>query len=174
MTDALRPAGNDSIWSELAAWYLLAADLRHVVAATRALQHQQKQSGSDPALLRCLWTSAHIAYARCFVDGPGAKLDQAMFDGRPDGRGPSHRMLLHTARGHLARPANPSLLVRVDLEQDGDGQPIGIRYTPSSNDTGAHDVASLAWLAAEALKHVETIEAGLIASLKAKLQASSN
>jgi hypothetical protein len=170
MSDALRPPSNDSTWTELAAWYLLAADLRHVVGATRALQ-QQQQSGNDPILLRCLWASAHIAYARCFVDGSAAKLDQAMFDGLPDGRGQSHRVLLHTARGHLTRAPNPLSLVSVDLEQDGDGQPIGIRYTPSSHDLGPRDVASLAWLAAEALKHVETVEVALIASLKTKLQA---
>jgi hypothetical protein len=175
MNDTVRAAGNDDISRELAGWYLLAADLRHVVAATRSLQHQSRQSVNDSTVSRSLWTSAHIAYARCFVDGPTAKIDPAMFDGLPDGRAQAHRFLLFTANKHLTQPLNPFLLVRVGIEHDAGARPIGIKYTPSSNDATApspHDVANLAWLAAEALKHVENIEAALVARLKDRLQAS--
>ena len=174
MDDAVRPAGNDDIPRELAGWYLLSADLRHAVAAVRL--HQQRQSLNDPTIARGLWTSAHIAYARCFVDGPTVKLDPAMFDGLPDGRGQAHRFLLFTANKHLAQPLNPSLHVRVDVEHDAQGRAIGIKYARSPSDApvpNAHDAANLAWLAAEALKRVETIEAGLIARLKERLRASS-
>src|SRR5665213_2256387 len=54
-----RPADFDAISRELAGWYLLASDLRHVVAATRALQHQQRQSVNEPTVSRRLWASAH-------------------------------------------------------------------------------------------------------------------
>ncbi len=172
MTDAVQAGDNDDVSRELAGWYLLAADLRHVVAATRALQHQQRQSVADPIVMRCLWTSAHIAYARCFVDGPTVKLDRTMFEGLPDGRGTAHRFLLHTANKHLAQPLNPFLQVRVSVARDADGQPIGIAYAPSSDDASSQDVASLAWLAVNALKQVETMEASLVKRLKDRLGTS--
>ena len=172
MTDTVRPAADDDISRELAGWYLLATDLRHVVSATRSLERQRGQSGNDPTLMRSLWTSAHIAYARCFVDGPTVKLDPAMFDDRADAPRQAHRFLLFTANKHLAQPLNPFLHVRVGVEHNADGRPIGIKYTPSSNDGSSSDAANLAWLAAEALKHVETIEAALAARLKARLLAS--
>jgi hypothetical protein len=175
MNDAARHSDTDDISRELAGWYLLAADLRHVIAATRSLQHQQRQFVTDPALSRSLWTSAHIAYARCFVDGPTVKLDPAMFDGLPDGHAQAHRFLLFTANKHLAQPLNPFLQVRVGVEYDADERPIGIKYTPSANDTtraSPEDAANLAWLAAQALKHVETIETNLAGRLKNQLLAS--
>lgn len=47
-----------------------------------------------------------------------------------------------------------------------------IEYTPSSNDGSPDDAANLAWLAAEALEHVETVESAFAARLKARLLAS--
>ena len=171
MNETVRPAVNDDISRELAGWYLLAADLRHVVSATRALQHQQRQTISDPTVSRCLWVSAHIAYARCFVDGPTVKLDPAMFDNLPDGRTQAHRFLLFTANKHLAQPLNPFLQVRIGVQYDIEDRLVGIKYTPSSNDPSPQDAANLAWLAAEALKHVETIEDGLVGRYKTRLLA---
>lgn len=140
MTDTVRPVDNDDISRELAGWYLLAADLRHVVAATRSLQYRQRLPVNDPTLSRCLWTSAHIAYARCFVDGPTVKLDPAMFDELPDGRRQAHRFLLFTANKHLAQPLNPFLQVGVGVEYTPTPglsasstrrrQPTGARKTP--------------------------------------------
>ena len=171
MPDPARPVGDEDIPRELAGWYLLEADLRHVVSAARALQHQQRQSIGDPTVARCLWTAAHIVYARCFVVGPTVKLDPAMFDGQPDGHAQAHRYLLFTANKHLSQPLNPFLQVRVSIERDADDALVGIKYTPTSNEPSQQDVANLSWLAANALKHVETIETGLIARLKERLQA---
>ena len=175
MTSAVRAAACDDITRELAGWYLLAADLRHAVAATRALQQQARQSVKDSTALRSLWISAHLAYARCFVDGPTVKIDASIFDGLSGGRAQAHRFLLLTASKHLAQPPNPLPFVRVDIEHDAEARPIGIKYIPSSTDAAApdsHDIGSLAWLSMEALKHVEVIEARLVARLKDCLQAN--
>lgn len=149
----------------------MAADLRHVVAATRLLLVQTGQSVGDPVVKRGLWVSAHIAYARCFVSDTPIRLDPAMFDEAGEGRPTAHRFILHTVKQHLARTADPLSAIRIGVQLDDQGQPIGLGNLPGPNATQSRDIQHLNWLAAEALKRVELAENGLTDRLKQKLKA---
>lgn len=99
---------------EIAEIWLVMADLQFVGMATKKLLKLQNGGEMDEVAIRCLWTGAIEAYARCFATGRRFRLDKAqVFAGQPAELN-DHDQALTLRNEHTAHPV-------MDLEKGGAG-----------------------------------------------------
>lgn len=150
----------DSTASELAEWWAIAHDLDHVIAAISKLLSMFDKAEEDPTLQRALWTSALVAYIRCFKTGRRTTLDPEIYkalEGQPI---EAHQYYKDTRDKHIAHPVNSFEETKIGALTDTSGKVIGIGHAHGfriSDDR--QGVWQLGNLATVARKHVsETIE----------------
>ena len=155
----------------LAAWYAVAYDLQHVIAATKLLVGLLHQAERDETVVRSLWSSALVSYVRCFGSGRRARLDVVIYgqlQGDPIG---THQYYKDTRDKHIAHPVNAFEEVRVGLLTDDSGAAVGMGHLATFRISDSLEgVAQLGALATEAMRHVvgviQPLEASIIACAK--------
>lgn len=139
----------------IAGWHAIAYDLRHVISATKLLLGLLQQEERDDTLVRSLWSSALVAYVRCFGSGRRARLDQEIYSGLPGDPLGTHQYYKDTRDKHIAHPVNAFEEVRVGVMLDDSGAPVGIGHLAAFRlCDAAEGVAQLGRLASFALGHV--------------------
>ncbi len=112
----------------IADWYAVAYDLEHVVTATKSLVNLLAQPKHDSTLVRSLWTSALISYARCFGSGRRARLEPYIFANLQGDPLDTHQYYIDTRNKHIAHPVNAFEEVRVGLVLDKAGTSLCIGH----------------------------------------------
>lgn len=139
----------------IADWYGIAYDLKHVISATKTLVNLLLQTERDNTLVRSLWSSALVAYVRCFKTGKRICLDPEIYAGLPGDPIGTHQYYKDTRDKHIAHPVNAFEEVRVGVLLDDLGAPVAIGHLAAfrlcDDEAG---VAQLGRLASFSLEHI--------------------
>ena len=160
----LREITNDAA-AELAEWWAIAYDLDHVISATTKLLSLFDDHSKDLTLIRALWTSALIAYIRCFTPGRRARLDPEIYKQLQGQPLETHQWYKDTRDKHIAHPVSRFEETKIGLFIDESGMVAGLGHLyvfRASDDRPG--VRQFGVLATVARKHVT----GVIQAIEAK------
>jgi hypothetical protein len=91
---------------ELAEWVSIANDLQHVIEACKLLIEMMDSGNEDATLQRALWSSALVAYVRCFKTGRRMSLNPSIYSGLEGDLLALHQTNVDTRDKHIAHPVN--------------------------------------------------------------------
>ncbi len=136
-------------------------DLVAVIEMTKRLSEFLRQGSQDHLLIRSLWTSALVIYARCFTSGKRYGLPEDIFSDLPGEPIAAHRSYIHTRNKHIAHSVNVFEETHIGVvlsTQDQEAESIdvlGVAELHSSRlSDAAEGVEQLGRLAAHAIRHV--------------------
>ena len=112
----------------LADWWAVAHDLDHVIAATKMLYEALQAGQDDGPAVRALWTSALVAYIRCFGSGKRIRLDPVIFFSLPGQPLETHQWYKDTRDKHIAHAVNGFEEVRVGVAFDASNNPVAVGH----------------------------------------------
>lgn len=142
----------------LAGWHAVALDLQHVIHATQSLIRLLQQTEPDTTIVRSLWSSALVSYARCFAHGCRVRLEKSMYRHLPGDPIGTHDYYKHTRDKHIAHPVNAFEEVRVGVMTDDEGAVVGVGHLACFRISDAVEgVAQLEALASVAFQHVASV-----------------
>lgn len=115
--------------AELADWMTILHDLDFVIETTKRLYAILGTDDEDGVLIRSLWDSALVAYARCFTSGTRkTKLDQSLFQHLQGEPIETHDYYIKTRNRHIAHPVNAFEEVKVGVILSDKGKVLGIGH----------------------------------------------
>jgi hypothetical protein len=103
----------------------IAQDLAFVEEATKRLSKLMRENSEDSVLIRSLWSSALVAYIRCFTSGKRFGLNNDIFS-TIDGGEATHQYFKDVRDKHIAHSINPFEEVQIGLVLSLDGCISGV------------------------------------------------
>lgn len=136
--------------TELAALAGVFDDLQYVLRCCEHLVGALARPDPDAALVEALWTSALVAYARCFSGRTKILADADLAELKLDGDVAGfHRALLRLRDHHASRHANPRETFTVGVAQRTNGTAAGVAVVgapqPAVDDTTVRQLGRIAY-----------------------------
>jgi hypothetical protein len=141
--------------AELADWVSLQQDLKHVIDALNDLKPLLQNPDESHTLVRALWTSALVAYCRCFSSGRRIRLDPEEVFGSKGPELEHHREATRMRDKHLAHPLKLEEGVTVGIYVDEASVPQSAAHIHVFAVSGGEDgFANLLSVASRAANYV--------------------
>jgi hypothetical protein len=160
--------------AEMEDWVSLQHDLEHVLYALNDLKQLLKDPDDSHTLVRALWTSALVAYCRCFSTGRRIRLDPETVFGPNNPDLEHHRKVTKMRDKHLAHPLKLEESVIVGIHVDEAFVPESVAQIIVFAVSGAEDeVANLVSVTSRLLSYVNEKTQNLKSKLLAEARCLS-
>lgn len=111
---------------ELAEWLSIGNDLIHVMEAAKKLIELMDAKNEDATLQRALWSSAVVAYVRCFSTGRRVSLDPSVYKELEGDPLAPHQFYVDARNKHVAHPVNVFEETKIGLLVGSKGEVRGV------------------------------------------------
>ncbi len=138
-------------------------DLRFVIGSCDRLEPLvADDADSDPVLVRALWSSAVVAYSRCFATGKRLGLSEADVEAVEGDALKVHNYFREMRDKHIAHSVNPFEEIKVGAllgnDDDGNFGVVGVGYIAMSHVSGTPEgVNNLRLLSTQLAKRVSEL-----------------